>query len=96
MTYCTVVEFEWDEDFDHEGFRRTLGRLSEESPSPAGLLSRITGIDASGARVIEVWRSGDDAQAFAKQSAPLLAADPGGAPAARVRRQRRSGAVDRE
>jgi hypothetical protein len=40
MTYCTVVEFEWDEDFDHESFRRTLGRLSEESPSPAGLLSR--------------------------------------------------------
>ena len=74
MTYCTVVEFEWDEDFDHEGFRRALGRLSEESPSPAGLLSRITGIDASGARVIEVWRSGGDAQAFAEQSAPLLAA----------------------
>jgi hypothetical protein len=76
MTYCTVVEFEWDEDFDHEGFRRTLAQLSEGSPSPAGLLSRITGIDASGARVIEVWRSGDDAQAFAKQSAPLLATVP--------------------
>jgi hypothetical protein len=76
MTYCTVVEFEWDEDFDHQGFRRTLGRLSEESPSPAGLLSRITGIDASGARVIEVWRSGGDAQAFAEQSTPLLAAVP--------------------
>src|SRR5262249_29215462 len=45
-------------------------------PSPAGLLSRITGIDASGARGIEVWRAGDDAQAFAKQSAPLLAAVP--------------------
>ena len=76
MAYCTVVEFEWDEDFDHEGFRRTLGRLSEESPAPAGLLSRITGIDASGARVIEVWRSGGDAQAFAEQAAPLLATVP--------------------
>jgi hypothetical protein len=76
MTYCTVVEFERDGDFDHEGFRRTLGRLSEESPSPEGLLSRITGIDSSGARVIEVWRSGDNAQAFAKQSAPLLATVP--------------------
>jgi hypothetical protein len=81
MTYCTVVEFEWDGNFDHEGFRRTLGRLSEESPSPAGLLSRITGIDASGARVIEVWRSGDDAQAFAKQAGPLLATVPMPAPA---------------
>ena len=76
MTYCTVVEFEWDGDFDHEGFRHTLGRLSEESPSPSGLLSRITSIDASGARVIEVWRSGDDAQAFAKQAGPLLATVP--------------------
>ena len=66
--HCTVVEFEWDEDFDHEGFRRMLGRLSEESPSPAGLLSRITGIDASGARVIEVWRSGGD---------PLFLGEPG-------------------
>jgi hypothetical protein len=26
--------------------------------------------------VIEVWRSGDDAQAFAKQSGPLLATVP--------------------
>ena len=49
MTFCTIVEFEWDEDFDHEGFRRTLGRLSAESPSPTGLLSRITSIDARGA-----------------------------------------------
>jgi hypothetical protein len=54
MTYCTVVEFEWDGGFRSRGFRRTLGRLSEESPSPAGLLSRITGVDSSGARVIEV------------------------------------------
>jgi hypothetical protein len=36
MTFCTVVGFEWDEAFDYEGFRRTLGRLSEESPSPEG------------------------------------------------------------
>ena len=76
MTFCTIVEFEWDGDFDHEGFRRILGGLSEKSPSPEGLLSRITSIDATGARVIEVWRSGGDAQAFAKQSAPLLAAAP--------------------
>jgi len=47
MTYCTVVEFEWDGNFDHEGFRRTLGRLSEDSPSPAGLLSRITGFEVT-------------------------------------------------
>jgi hypothetical protein len=72
MTFCTIVEFEWDESFDHEGFARTLARLSEDSPPAEGRLSRITGIDAHGARVIEVWRSGNGAQAFAKQSAPLL------------------------
>ena len=46
MTYCTVVEFEWNGDFDHEGFRRTLGRLSEESPSPTGP-SRVTGFEVT-------------------------------------------------
>jgi hypothetical protein len=73
MTFCTIVEFEWDESFDHEGFASALDRLSEGSPPPAGRLSRIAGIDGHGARMIEVWRSSDDAQAFAQQSAPLLA-----------------------
>jgi hypothetical protein len=74
MTFCTIVEFEWDESFDHEGFASTLDRMSEGSPAPEGRLSRIAGIDAHGARMIEVWRSSQDAEAFAKQSAPLLAA----------------------
>jgi hypothetical protein len=73
MTFCTIVEFEWDESFDHEGFASTLDRMSEGAP-PEGRLSRIAGIDAHGARMIEVWRSSDDAEAFAKQSAPQLAA----------------------
>ena len=41
---------------------------------PAGCLSRITGVDDAGARVIEVWRSGDDARAVAEKSRPALAA----------------------
>ena len=45
MTFCTIVEFEWDEDFDHEGFRRALGRLSEESPSPTGPLATAVACD---------------------------------------------------
>jgi hypothetical protein len=73
MTYCTIVEFEWDESFDHEGFASTLDRLSEGSPPPEGRLSKIAGIDGQGARVIEVWRSSGDAQAFARRSSPLLA-----------------------
>jgi hypothetical protein len=35
---------------------------------------QISGIDKKGARVIEVWRSADDAQAFAEKSRPFLAA----------------------
>jgi hypothetical protein len=72
MTFCTIVEFEWDESFDHESFASTLDQLSKGSP-PEGRLSKIAGIDAKGARMIEVWRSSDDAQAFAQQSAPHLA-----------------------
>jgi hypothetical protein len=46
------------------------------APLAEGRLSRIAGIDGQGARMIEVWRSSDDAQAFARQSAPQLAAAP--------------------
>ena len=72
MTFCTLVEFEWDETFGRERFTSVIGEVGGDSPE--GLLSRIVGIDDQGARVIEVWRSGDDAQAFAEQSRPFLAA----------------------
>jgi hypothetical protein len=36
-------------------------------------MSHITGVDATGARMIEVWRSGGDARAHAERSAPFLA-----------------------
>jgi len=70
MAYCTIVEFEWDESFDRSGFASLLA--GEQEP-PAGRLSRIAGIDSSGARMIEVWRSSDDARAFAEKSGPALA-----------------------
>ena len=73
MPYCTIVEFEWDENFDYEGFANMIGKADETAPPPAGRLSHITGIDDKGARMIEVWRSGDDAKAHAEQSAPFLA-----------------------
>jgi hypothetical protein len=72
MTFCTLVEFEWDETFGRERFTSTIGDAGPQTPE--GLLSRIVGIDDAGARVIEVWRSGADAQAFAEESRPLLAA----------------------
>jgi hypothetical protein len=71
MTYCTIVEFEWDDSYDHEAFASSLGKSGEVLPD--GCLSRISSIDAAGARVIEVWRSGQDARAFADQSKPHLA-----------------------
>jgi hypothetical protein len=70
MAYCTIVEFEWDETFDY----RSFAEMAEPGEVPEGRLSRISSIDASGARMIEVWRSPDDARAFAEKSAPTLGA----------------------
>ena len=74
MPFCTIVEFEWDESFGREQFTAALGGPSQNGELPAGGLSRITSVDDAGARVIEVWRSGEDARAFAEQSRPALAA----------------------
>lgn len=74
MAFCTIVEFEWDESFGREQFTAALGEPSQDGDLPAGCLSRITSVDDAGARVIEVWRSGDDARAFAEQTRPALAA----------------------
>jgi hypothetical protein len=68
MPYCTIVEFAWDESFDYEAFARTIGAGGDVLPT--GCLSRISSIDATGARMIEVWESGQDARAFAERSAP--------------------------
>jgi hypothetical protein len=75
MPYCTIVEFEWDENLDRERFSGMLAGMGS-GEAPAGRLSKIAGMDDSGARIIEVWRSGDDARAFAENSAPALAAGP--------------------
>jgi hypothetical protein len=72
MTFCTLVEFQWDQTFGRERFTSTIGDAGTETPE--GRLSRIVGIDDKAARIIEVWRSGDDAQAFAEKSRPFLAA----------------------
>ena len=72
MPFCTLVEFEWDDNFGRERFTSAVSDVG--GGIPGGLLSRIVGIDDKGARIIEVWRSGDDAQAFAEESRPFLAA----------------------
>jgi len=73
MPFCTIVEFEWDEAFGREQFADMIARTGPVDDKPAGCVSRIVGVDDTGARVIEVWRSGADAQAFAEQTAPALA-----------------------
>jgi hypothetical protein len=74
MPYCTIVEFEWNESLDRERFAGMLDNAGAGRAAPEGRLSQIAGIDDTGARVIEVWRSGDDARRFAEQSAPSLSA----------------------
>jgi hypothetical protein len=81
MPFCTLVEFEWDESFGREQFMAAIGQAGPADELPDGCLSRLTSIDDTGARVIEVWRSGDDARAFAQQSRPALAAAQMPAPA---------------
>ena len=73
MPFCTIVEFEWTETFGREQFANMIERAGPVDEIPAGCVSRIVGVDDTGARVIEVWRSGADAQAFAEQTAPALA-----------------------
>jgi hypothetical protein len=81
VTYCTVVEFEWGEGLDRERFAGMMASVGAGQSIPEGRLSHIAGIDDTGARVIEVWRSGDDARRFAEQSRPSLAAAAMPAPA---------------
>lgn len=73
MTYCTVVEFEWSSPEERQKFENMIAGAGGAGHAPAGRLSHITGIDDTGARMIEVWRSGADARAFAEQSGPGLA-----------------------
>lgn len=81
MPFCTLAEFEWDGSFGREQFTAAVGNADPGDELPAGCLSRITSVDDTGARVIEVWHSGDDARAFAEMSRPALAAAQMPAPA---------------
>lgn len=74
MPFCTLVE--WDRDFDLGGLEAMIERSGGHETLPAGCLIRIVGAAESGARVIEVWRSADDARRFAEAQAPLLSEFP--------------------
>jgi hypothetical protein len=78
MPYCTIVEFEWNENIDRAGFEAVMAGAGAGAgaPPPAGLLSRIVGVDDTAARIVEVWRSGADARAFAELTAPMTSQMP--------------------
>jgi hypothetical protein len=72
MAFCTIVE--WSTDVD-------LGRLTALGESdgthtelPPGCLSRLVGALETGACVIEVWQSGEDARRLREESAPQASA----------------------
>jgi len=74
LPFCTIVEFEWADPSERERLEAALGAGADGPPE--GRLAKIVSVDDSGARVIEVWRSGDHARAFAERSAPAVAEMP--------------------
>jgi hypothetical protein len=73
MPYCTIVEFEWSDKAERDSFESAV---DAGDAHPDGRLAKIMGIDDVGARVVEVWRSGEDARAFAERTAPAVAQMP--------------------
>jgi len=73
MPFCTIVEFEWSDKAERDRFQRAA---DAGDAVPEGCLTRIVGIDDAGARVVEVWRSGEDARAFAERTAAAVARMP--------------------
>jgi hypothetical protein len=71
MAFCTIVE--WGSDFD-PSHMAALAESVDSQELPDGCLSRLVGRTGSGACVIEVWQTGDDAQRFTEQSLPQASA----------------------
>jgi len=69
MPFCTQLE--WDHDFPFDRYEAMVRRGSHDS-LPDGCLARVVGRKDSGAYVLEVWESPDDARRFGESSAPLL------------------------
>jgi hypothetical protein len=70
MPFCTLLE--WDADFDMARYDELTQRAGGHDELPDGCLARIVGSVESGARVIEVWRSEEDARRFSEQNTPLI------------------------
>jgi len=73
MPFCTIVEFEWGDELERDRYEAATKVAGADDAVPPGRLARIVGVDDAGARVVEVWRSGADARAFAEHSAHAVA-----------------------
>jgi hypothetical protein len=70
MPFCTLLE--WDAGFDMADIDELNERAGVQDDLPDGCLARIVGRVPTGARVIEVWESEDDARRFSERTAPLI------------------------
>jgi hypothetical protein len=70
MPFCTLLE--WDAEFDMARYDELNQRAGGHDELPDGCLARIVGPVETGARVIEVWESEDDARRFSEQNTPLI------------------------
>jgi len=70
MPFCTLLE--WDAAFDMARYDELNKRAGGHDKLPDGCLARIVGAVETGARVIEVWKSEEDARRFGEQNTPLI------------------------
>ena len=71
MTFCTLLE--WQHEFDFDRYRQLNERAGPEE-LPDGCLTRVVGpLDGGGACVIEVWESAERAGRFAERTSPAIA-----------------------
>jgi len=71
MPFCTLLE--WDEPFDFEKYEQMNRQSGVHDVLPDGLLARIVGAVDDGARIIEVWRTAQDAGEFNARHGHLVA-----------------------
>jgi hypothetical protein len=73
MAFCTVVDFEFEGPEGRAAFEAAMSSIGIEGPPATGRLSRIVGLEETGAHVVEVWGTADEARRFAEAAGPLLA-----------------------
>jgi hypothetical protein len=50
MTFCTIVEFGWDETFDHAGFAEMIGKTGDSgilASAPLPAPARVSGFEVT-------------------------------------------------